>query len=370
MTTFTLAQSGRDNNFNLIRFLAALAVIFSHATPVSLGDASVEPLKAATGYTLGDHAVNVFFVLSGFLVTKSLLTRRNLIAYGAARIARLLPGLFVAALVTAFVIGPVVTSYSLSDYFSVPGVWSYTLLISTLVTDPLNILLPGVFANLPEPFMINTPLWTIRYEVMAYGALLLAALAGAFASKRHFAVVFIIAIIGFGAYLLLHPWHPGSTAVDHMVRLGFTFLLGAAAYMLRDHLRLSLVSVVVMLAFTWLLADTALYRGALFVFTAAAVLWFAQTPGGIVRHFNRLGDYSYGLYIYGWPVAQAVFVFNPGLTPMMLFAISAPLALSLAVLSWHFIEKPALAQREVLAGFFVRLVPDIAVFAFLKTRLR
>jgi len=369
MAAFTLAQSGRDNNFNLIRFLAAMAVIISHAVLLSTGNGEIEPLRSATGYSLGDHAVNVFFVLSGFLVAKSLLTRRDLIAYGASRMARVLPGLFVAALVTAFVIGPIATSMSLSEYFSAISVWLYAPLIGTLATDPLNVGLPGVFATTPFPDIVNGPLWTIRYEVMAYGALLLVALAGVFATKLRFAIFFAGATAGLIAWQIVDPFHPGPTALDHLARLGFSFLLGTAAYVLRDHLKLSLLTVVLLLVITWLLAGTTFYRGALYFFTAAAVLWFAQTPGGPVRQFNKLGDYSYGLYIYGWPVAQTLIALNPALSPTMLFALGAPITLVLAILSWHLVEKPILARRAAFAGFINGLIPDIALFKFLKSPL-
>jgi len=369
MTPFTLAQSGRDNNFNLIRFLAALAVIVSHATLLSTGNGKIEPLRQATGYALGDHAVNVFFVLSGFLVAKSLLTRRDLIAYATARMTRVLPGLFVAALVTAFIIGPIATTMSLTEYFSSVRVWAYAPLVSALAPDPLNITLPGVFTTTPFPDIVNGPLWTIRYEVMAYVALLLLALVGVFATKIRFIAFFIVATFALLTWQVVDPFHTGPTALDHLARLGFSFLLGTAAYRLADHLRLSFLVVVLLAIITWLLADTPFYRGVLYVFTAAAVLWFAQTPAGPIRKFNLLGDYSYGLYIYGWPVAQALITQNPDLSPTMLLLLGAPVSLGLAVLSWHLVEKPLLARRLAFAGLINKLIPDIALFRFLKTRL-
>ncbi len=369
MAAFTLTQSGRDNNFNLIRFMAAMGVIISHAVLVSTGKSELEPLRAATGYSLGDHAVNVFFVLSGFLVAKSLLTRRDVIAYAASRMARVLPGLIVAGLVTALVIGPIVTSSSVGEYFSAIGVWLYAPMIGSLVVDPLNVRLPGVFAETPFPDIVNGPLWTIRYEVMAYVSLLILAMAGVFASKLRFTVFFGAAIAGLLAWQVVDPFHAGPTALDHVARLGFSFLLGTAAYRLRDHVQLSLIIVIGLFAITWLLAGTTFYRGALYVFTAAGVLWFAQTPGGVLRQFNKLGDYSYGLYIYGWPVAQALIVLNPQFSPLMLFALGAPITLGLAVLSWHFVEKPLLARRMAFAGFINGLIPEGPLLKFLKNSL-
>lgn len=51
----TLAEvaGGRDNNFNLIRMIAASGVLVSHAYPIALGEEARQPFHAATGYTLG-----------------------------------------------------------------------------------------------------------------------------------------------------------------------------------------------------------------------------------------------------------------------------------------------------------------------------
>jgi len=365
-----LAQSGRDNNFNLIRFMAALGVIASHSVLLSTGNGKIEPLRHSTGYALGDLSVNIFFILSGFLIVKSLLTRRDIIAYTAARIVRIIPALFIAAVFCALVIGPMMTSYPLSEYFKATSVWLYPVKIGSVVIDPLTAQLPGVFTKAPFPDTINGPLWTIRYEVLAYVVLLLLALAGALSTQRRFAILFAGAIAGLVIWQTLDPFHPDPTGLDQIIRLGFSFLLGVAAYIFRDRFSLSIVTVLCLLALTWLLAGTTYYRGALYISTAAAVLWFAQTPGGFIRQFNKLGDYSYGLYIFGWPVAQAIIVLNPGMSAIMLFATGAPITLALAIASWHFIEKPALDRRKGFASIIDNIVPDIALYRALKSRLR
>ena len=115
MIRLSECASGRDNNFNLIRFIAASCVIISHSVLISGGEDRIEPLEALTGFTMGDHAVNVFFVLSGFLVTKSLFSRNDIAFYAAARSLRIIPGLFIMGLVTALIIGPLATSLPLTS---------------------------------------------------------------------------------------------------------------------------------------------------------------------------------------------------------------------------------------------------------------
>ena len=89
---------GRDNNFNLIRFLAALAVIYSHCFPISQGAAALEPFESTLGISLGEIAVHVFFVTSGFLVTGSIIKKKELVGFFFARILRIFPALIVSGL--------------------------------------------------------------------------------------------------------------------------------------------------------------------------------------------------------------------------------------------------------------------------------
>ena len=116
--TIAALLGGRDNNFNLIRFIAASAVLVDHCF------ALVAPEKAAAApidfeaLEIGRYAVDVFFVVSGFLVTRSVLTQPTLVNYAAARVLRLFPALIVVCIFTAFLLGPVVTLASWASYFA------------------------------------------------------------------------------------------------------------------------------------------------------------------------------------------------------------------------------------------------------------
>ena len=90
-------------------------------------------------------------------------------------------------------------------------------------------------------------------------------------------------------------------------------------------------------------------RGALFpVLLAYAVLVVAYHPRLRWRAFNRLGDYSYGLYIFSFPIQQ-ILIAKLGApvasSPVTLLAAAFPVTLALAALSWHVVEQPALRQK-------------------------
>jgi peptidoglycan/LPS O-acetylase OafA/YrhL len=86
-------------------------------------------------------------------------------------------------------------------------------------------------------------------------------------------------------------------------------------------------------------------------FLVYAVFWFAYVPDGWIRKYNDLGDYSYGLYIYAFPVQQTLAALRPGIAPLPMFLAAFPLVAGLAVVSWHVVEKPSLALKERIGTF-------------------
>jgi peptidoglycan/LPS O-acetylase OafA/YrhL len=89
---------------------------------------------------------------------------------------------------------------------------------------------------------------------------------------------------------------------------------------------------------------------------AYMLLFLAYVPSGFVRAYNRLGDYSYGLYIYAFPVQQTAVALFPGISPLRLILISAPITVALAALSWHLVEKRALRLKSSLLNHSRRFV--------------
>jgi peptidoglycan/LPS O-acetylase OafA/YrhL len=334
---------GRDNNFNLIRFIAASAVLLDHCF------ALVAPGQRATAFVdmeslaLGRIAVDVFFIVSGFLVTRSVLTQPTLVDYAVARFLRLFPALFVATIGIAFVLGPLVTLVSWQDYLADPRTWLFVPLTASLITHSMT--LPGVFDAVPVSGVIDPPLWTLRYETMCYMLLALFALVGALATR--FRSTLTLALV-FGFYLFVTfatPWRAEVAAVDSMTRFILGFFLGGAFYVFADKIRLDL-GVAVLLAILALASyRTPFSEMALRLALAYGVLWFALVPAGAIRGFNRVGDYSYGIYILCFPIQQTFVMLDPEITPLWLLLCSFPAVLAFAILSWHCIEHPALRQK-------------------------
>lgn len=340
----TSLESG--NNFDAIRFFAAAAVIFSHSFDI-VGAARLEPLRWATGgdASIGHAAVQVFFVLSGLLIVKSWRRQPDLVSYGVKRALRIMPALIVVVMASVFVLGPALSPLSLPAYFSSNETWLY---LANLGFYTKYASLPGVFDGFPVD-AFNGPLWTLKFEVMCYGAV---ALLGLVRGLR--APVFLGLFVFFSIVAALEgrAGHGGASYYFFaFADLSRAFFVGAVFALWGDRVVLS--------------GRTGAICAALLVVGAPAGLFDVLFPicGGYLviaaglsanrwgRAFHGRGDYSYGLYVWGFPMQQIVLMATGWTVWAANFLLAFPLALACAVLSWRLVEAPALgAKKRLLAG--------------------
>ncbi len=345
--TISTLLHGRDNNFNLIRFLAATAVMLDHSFALVAPGQAAGAVIDIGALGIGRLAVDVFFIVSGFLVTRSVMTQPTLVDYAVARFLRLFPALFVVCVATVFVLGPIVTTVSWHDYFTDRRTWLFVPATVSLLTQ--NHCLPGVFDTLPQPGEINPPLWTLRYETMCYVLLGLFALAGALATRRRVTIT-LAALLGLYAMVTFATdWREHIAAVTIVCRFVLGFFIGGAFYLYADKVRLNAGIALALAAIAVVSSGTPVQEMAQRLALAYGIIWFALVPAGAIRSFNRLGDYSYGLYILCFPLQQSIVQFDPTIAPGALFALSFPTVLAAAMLSWHLVEHPAL-RRKAWAG--------------------
>jgi len=333
--------TGRENNFNLIRALAAVAVLVSHAYPIALGPDAAQPLRALTGYSLGSISVYAFFVISGFLIAQSYERTPTRTRFVLARFLRLWPGLIVSILAVAFVLGPIVTTLPAGEFLTHSETLSFVVRNITLLSVQYD--LPGVYQTQPYTD-IEGSIWTLLYEVLCYVGVFALGVLGLLRRKTAMVVVCVVYL---GIYLgvpvsgmTLHP------KITTLITLSLPFAVGTAFYVWRAHLPLSIAGVLVLAGLAALSKGTMLYTPVFSIALGYAVFWAAYIPGGVLRAYNRLGDYSYGIYIYAFPLQGfAVWLWGPQ-TPLVNMALSLPMVLIPSVLSWHYIEKPALTFRR------------------------
>lgn len=329
----------RDNNFNLLRTIAATAVIYAHSWELSPVVGGNEPVKALVGAGLGALAVNAFFIISGYLVMQSWGRQRSLLNFCRARVFRVLPGLAGVLLFTLLFAGLFCTTLDSPAFFRDPDTWKY--FYKNLLMIKVEYDLPGVFADNHYPEAVNGSLWTLRYEMKMYLALAVLGLLGWLGGVKLRLFVGLFLACYFGVTLARY-WWPEPLVAAEMLKLSLCFFIGGLAARFGQYLPLR---------GWWLLplgALVLLARGSLWydlcsaLFLAYAIFCIAYLPRGAILQFNRLGDYSYGLYLYAFPIQQALVARWPEIAPLDLFGTATLLTLVCACLSWHLIEKPAL----------------------------
>ena len=338
---------GRDNNFNLLRIIAAMAVLVSHSFALAIGSPAAEPWRAAFGITPGTVAVDIFFTASGFLVTASLLRTASVLDFTWARVLRIFPGLIVMMLLVVLGLGLYFTTWSWSDYLQSRQTQIYFAKGITLLRG-VNYVLPGVFESNPQKQAVNGSLWTMPHEVRMY-AVLAAIWTCAGLWRRHRQRVFEFAVIASAVFSGLLVFYVRFSEGGEHLALGlfFMFFTGASFFVLRKRVVLSSYAFWALVAAV--VAGAVMSRSAFFVaYTlglAYAMFYVVYVPAGFVRQYNRLGDYSYGVYIYAFPVQQSVVALIPSVSVTSLLSLSAIVTLGLAALSWHLLESRALAMK-------------------------
>ena len=345
------------NRFDLLRLAAALAVFVAHGDFLYRLHLPV-PFP---GHSLGSLAVYVFFFVSGYLVCQSWAREPVWRSFWIKRLTRIFPGLAVAVAFSVVVVGWVTTTLSSAQYWGASATW-LALLNNALGLATLQTL-PGVFESNPFARTVNGSLWTIRYELAMYS--MLAVLAWSFRGRRWvyplaagaLAATWLLARAGGWDARLEAAGDRGWTDVFRwrdFCGFGVPFFLGStfAAYGLR--FRPWMVGIAMAAAGVALWAGSEVARQAavwlLIAFGALAVAFGGQ-PAGVANPSTTRTDISYGVYIYAFPIQQAMtqWCLALGWPLVVCMALALTLVLPLAWLSWYWIEHPCLrfAQRMI-----------------------
>ncbi|EIC08998.1 acyltransferase 3 [Microbacterium laevaniformans OR221] len=367
MTALGAAFDPRHNAIGFLRWFLAFLVIFSHAGPIA-GFYGGKDLGTqwSSEQSFGGVAVGGFFFLSGFLISRSKMGRTTTIRFFWHRFLRIYPGWFLALLVTAFVFAPLA-------WFHTKGTWSgfwdatsespFTYFSSnvTLVLKQLNI--AGMGTNVPlytDHGILdwNGSAWTLAFEFGAYILVAVLGLAGAL-SNRLVGGIVSVAIIA----LAMMQWLSLGNLAALFPLLGdfrALLLLAPFAWGVLFNLFKDKVPIDDRLALSCALVAAYTYaKGGWLVFGQYAfcyfLIWFAvRVP---LTRWDRYGDLSYGIYIIGWPLMLLATYFH--LEDRGWFVYHAVVIVGVhayAFLSWHLIERPALALKNWTPGWFVRLL--------------
>ncbi|QCS63256.1 acyltransferase family protein [Achromobacter denitrificans] len=335
----------KKNNFDDIRLFAAILVLCGHTYPL-IG----KPGPLILGYPLHHYGIAIFFSISGYLISHSWDRDRNVWRYFAKRCLRIFPALIVLVLLTAFFFGPLVSKLPFKEYFSNPLSLDYL----NNIRLHIRYTLPGVFENNPYPNAVNGSLWSLPAEFFMY---LLVPLLMLKVERLRIAFVALMA----AAFIALDHWLTSRSATSGLavfyatdiraaLEMGAFFLFGALIRLLRNEMPLKITYAIVAL-----IGCYGIYRFGLggplqqIIFTGVlsyCVIAVGEASTRGLPNVARFGDFSYGVYLYAFPMQQLVIQkLGESLSPLILMVAAFIPTIVLAYLSWHCVEKYAISLK-------------------------
>lgn len=347
-----------ENCFDFLRLVAALMVLLSHSYAL-VG----MPEPRVFHYTLGGLGVCIFFVTSGYLIFQSWQRDPSPKRYLLRRSLRIFPALLVVLLLTAFVIGPLISTYSIKEYFSEPLTYRY---IGNLIFIGSRAL-PGVFETNPYPITVNGGLWTLKYEFIMYISLLFL---GLVTKRSKIALplgLILMAICSASVAFIFNvpseqippgfPWQQQiintrleiSSIAIRVPELACYFLLGSLFSYWRKKISFHWGIVTALMFVSYFLSNSFVSIISVWALVAYGSLAFGNARSYLFSKFGKHGDFSYGIYIYGFVVQQCTSSLL-GNSPnwALAFGISLIVTILLAIISWKLIEAPALKLKDRL----------------------
>lgn len=332
-------MSARENSIGFLRFWLAAQVLVSHAWP--LGGFGLDPLMrySHSRQSLGQFAVAGFFAISGLLIAESFARLNSLPRFLWHRLLRIFPGFWVCLLVTVFAFAPY---QYYREHSSLVGYWSTTVDSPThyLVNNGLLHMwqwsVAGLLKQVPYKDAFDGSLWSLIYEFRFYLCTGLMGLLGLLGTRKKLGGVLALTTI----IVCIALFDTG-----HAAELGSYYAAGTAWYAFRQYVPMR--------------SDLAIGTVLTMALTMRFGGWFIAGPFCMVyllmflaqrlpfRRFDARGDFSYGFYIYAFPIQQLLAGFNvhkQGIVPYILW--SAALTMPLAVASYLLIEKPFLRMKN------------------------
>lgn len=348
--------NGKNNNFDFIRFIAATLVIFSHAFPLT---GNVDLLSSfSNGQTnIGHLSVVIFFVISGYFITQSFVYSNSLIKYMKARVLRIFPALFIALLFTVFVIGALVTSIPFNEYIRNIETYNY---LKAIFLYPMYWNLPGVFENNPFPNSVNGSLWSIPFEFMFYIFVAILGVLFLIRKKVVTTIFVLLCALVFFDYWPFSNTHFWGLEIKQILELLLYFCSGMMVFLYKEKIVYSNFLAMLSIVILYLSIYFNGFNEFFVFFGTYLIFYFGYNQKIKTWEFYKYGDFSYGIYIYAFPIQQAtVYYFNGNMSPYLNFIISFIIALLLSIISWYLVENNALKLKNKYVFILTRNIIDL-----------
>ncbi len=343
-----MTPSPNANNFDFVRLAAASMVVISHSFNLLGAD---DPFTRMIGQvSLGQLGVYIFFTLSGYLITMSLFRSRDLKTYFLKRSLRIFPALLADILISVFIWGALVTALPLATYFSHPETYLY---LKNVALYDIHFTLPGVFETNVFPRYVNGSLWTLPYEFICYIGVAVLFSFGLLGARQRALVIYLLLMTGglvFFSYGFEQARFPGTTVnFESLFNLASFFGAGTLFYLYGEKIVFR-SSVAVTLFVLWAVSfRLGAGLNMSYVCLPYLLFWFVFEAKIRLHNAGKYGDFSYGIYIYSFPVQQTIIYYTNGsLRAWQMILLSFAGTLPLAAFSWFVVEKKAIKLKNIL----------------------
>lgn len=330
-------MSGISTNVNILRFLAAILVIFSHSFYVANSQEDPFSIFCGRQTNFGGIAVAVFFFLSGFYVTKSLYKRDNVKEYLYKRCYRIFPQLWIVVFLSVFLLGPIFTIYPSEQYFLNRNTYLYLLNGILLPTHNL----PGVFENNIYDASINGALWTLPVEFLAYCVLAVVLLISKHVLRKeklqkYFHIICTVLLL---IVFVIVDVFVKSDFLITIVRPLVIFFVGVLYCDYAEKIKLNIPVACGMILIMLFCCKMAFLSYAMMLCFPYIIITFALGTKQI-KFDKKIMNVSYEMYLLGWPIQQSiVYCFGGSMNPYLNCLIVLPIDIVLAYVLFVFVEK-------------------------------
>ncbi|CAH1226183.1 acyltransferase [Paenibacillus sp. JJ-223] len=372
-STKTLGELYRRdrNSFDILRFVFAIAVIYSHSFALTGNPTGATEIiiKLTKAIDAGSLSVFGFFILSGFLTTQSIENSRNYIDYLLKRLIRIIPAFLVCLIMISFVVGPIFTQMKIGEYLTSDSTWKFVSYNITFNIGEKFMNTPGdLFRNAPFPgdgvALANGSMWTLQLELGCY--ILLIVLSFFLMLRHRFLMVIFTVILGVLYYLNMKYsyvpfsvpvkqfWVLGSFQLPNFIKFAYYYCMGSLLYLYREKILYSHRFLVLALLLLWLSTQLSQFNNWCMILFPYIVISVGINFS--YKHFHKIGDPSYGLYIFSWPIQQMIIIMtNNRIGTYSLFVSAFIATLFVSLLSWRYVEKPCLKLKKVLPNIRTKL---------------
>ena len=335
-----LLKERLSNNYDFLRVLAAGCITLTHSYNLLQKNAD-EPLMNFSGQRLDFSFIglSIFFSVSGYLVAKSATNSGSFKNYIWKRFLRIQPLLIVVCFLSVFVVGPLFTSLSFSAYFGSAETYSY--LRNIMPVFGIQFFLPGVFLNNPAESGVNGSLWTLVTEERLYIILSLL-----FLFRLKGKLILLLSILLLNGIYLLHylvfhqqfiPYLTGA-----QVFYAIIFLNASCFYLLRikfERYSRSVPFILILFGVIIISFFAEFSQPVQVILIPMLVICIAHLKG-ITNRAGVYGDFTYGIYIFSFPVQQMLIAKHAvNNNPLNLFLLTMAIVVPAAFVSWHLLEK-------------------------------